>query len=94
MQVFLQKNFKSLWSALEIELIFWRDYFWFYKKLLSRICGFWLKFTGPNLLHRNQFDNIFFTMGNLLSFYCQFFATQIIVGAKELVVLLWLCGNT
>jgi len=27
-------------------------------------------------------------MGSLLSFYCQFFATQIIGGAKELVVLL------
>jgi len=27
-------------------------------------------------------------MGNLLSFYCQFFATQIIGGAKELVAFL------
>jgi len=27
-------------------------------------------------------------MGSLLSFYCQFFATQIIGGTKELVVLL------
>jgi len=32
-------------------------------------------------------------MGSLLSFYCQFFATQIISGAKELVILLWLSDD-
>jgi len=32
-------------------------------------------------------------MGSLLSFYCHFFAKQIIGGAKELVVHLWLSGD-
>jgi len=42
---------------------------------------------------KNASGVYYIQMGSLLSFYCWFFATQIIGGAKELVVLLWLSGN-
>jgi len=41
-----------------------------------------------NIVRQNYSKNRFLTMGSLLSFNFQFFATQNIVGAKELVVLL------